>query len=176
MYQDKDSQKNLLVAIVLSVAVLLGWQVFYAGPKLKEEQERRGRIHSRSRPRQRPPAGSAERGARRAWHGGAAGRGPRRRPVVAEASRRGCAQGQPARRRRDPEPARVDRAQGRPHRRLVLVKYRETVDPKSPHVVLFSPSGAPHPYYAEYGWAPGGGQTLPMPGPDTVWQAEQGGR
>ena len=34
MYQDKDSQKNLLIAIVLSVAVLLGWQVFYASPKL----------------------------------------------------------------------------------------------------------------------------------------------
>ena len=43
MLQDQDNQKNLLVAIVLSVAVLLGWQMFYAGPKLKEEQERRQR-------------------------------------------------------------------------------------------------------------------------------------
>ena len=38
--QDQESQKNLLLAIVLSVAVLLGWQFLYAGPKLKEEQER----------------------------------------------------------------------------------------------------------------------------------------
>ena len=29
--QDQDNQKNLLLAIVLSVAVLLGWQMFYAG-------------------------------------------------------------------------------------------------------------------------------------------------
>src|SRR4029453_7322513 len=43
MQQDKDSQKNLLLAIVLSVGVLLFWQVFYAGPKLKEDQERRQR-------------------------------------------------------------------------------------------------------------------------------------
>ena len=49
MLHDKDSQKNLLVAIVLSVAVLLGWQVFYAGPKLKEEQEQIGRASCRER-------------------------------------------------------------------------------------------------------------------------------
>src|SRR5438034_298076 len=41
---DQDNQKNLLLAIVLSVGVLLAWQMFYAGPKLKEDQERRQRI------------------------------------------------------------------------------------------------------------------------------------
>ena len=56
MYQDKDSQKNLLVAIVLSVAVLLGWQVFYASPKLKEEQERRGRIQQQEQAKGQPAA------------------------------------------------------------------------------------------------------------------------
>ena len=35
---------------------------------------------------------------------------------------------------------------------LALVKYRETVDPKSPPIVLLSPSGSPHPFYAEFGW------------------------
>src|SRR5918992_5863838 len=38
--QQPDNQKNLLLAIILSVVVLLGWQVFFANPKLKEEQER----------------------------------------------------------------------------------------------------------------------------------------
>ncbi len=42
--QDKDSQKNLLLAIVLSVSILLAWQLLFAGPKLKEEQERRARL------------------------------------------------------------------------------------------------------------------------------------
>ena len=42
--QDKDNQKNLLLAIVLSVSVLLAWQLLFAGPKLKEEQERRARV------------------------------------------------------------------------------------------------------------------------------------
>src|SRR5918999_3975343 len=41
--QQPDNQKNLLLAIILSVVVLLAWQVFYAGPKVKEEQERQRR-------------------------------------------------------------------------------------------------------------------------------------
>src|SRR5680860_308435 len=40
MMQQGDNQKNLLLAIVLSVGVLLAWQLFYAGPKMKAEQER----------------------------------------------------------------------------------------------------------------------------------------
>ena len=35
---------------------------------------------------------------------------------------------------------------------LALVQFRTTVDPKSPAIVLFSPSGTPNPYYAEFGW------------------------
>ena len=35
---------------------------------------------------------------------------------------------------------------------LALVKFRETVDPKSPPIVLLSPSGSPEPFYAEFGW------------------------
>ncbi len=35
---------------------------------------------------------------------------------------------------------------------LVLKNYRETVDPKSPNVVLFSPLASPNAYFAEYGW------------------------
>src|SRR5947207_3353808 len=38
--QDPDQQKNLLLAVILSMAVLLGWQLFYAGPKLHQDQAR----------------------------------------------------------------------------------------------------------------------------------------
>jgi YidC/Oxa1 family membrane protein insertase len=40
MSQDPNQQRNLLLAVVLSMAVLLGWQVFYAGPTMKQEQAR----------------------------------------------------------------------------------------------------------------------------------------
>ena len=35
---------------------------------------------------------------------------------------------------------------------LSLVQFRETVDPASPAIVLYSPSGTANPYYAEFGW------------------------
>ena len=41
---------------------------------------------------------------------------------------------------------------------VVLKAYRETIDPKSPNITLFSPVGAPAPYWAETGFvtdAPG---------------------
>ena len=35
---------------------------------------------------------------------------------------------------------------------VVLTDYHETVDPKSPNVILLSPAGAPDAYFAEFGW------------------------
>ena len=44
---------------------------------------------------------------------------------------------------------------------VALKQYRETVDPKSPAIVLFSPSQTANPYYAEFGWVPATGSTHP---------------
>ncbi len=42
---------------------------------------------------------------------------------------------------------------------LRLKKYRETVDPKSPEIVLLAPQSTDYPYYAVFGWvAPPGSQ------------------
>src|SRR5215470_4193628 len=43
MFSQQPDQKNLLLAIVLSMGVLLLWQYLYANPKMKEEQERQRR-------------------------------------------------------------------------------------------------------------------------------------
>ncbi|MCH7832330.1 MAG: membrane protein insertase YidC [Proteobacteria bacterium] len=55
---------------------------------------------------------------------------------------------------------------------LSLVRYRETLDPTSPEIVLLIPKGAEKAYYAEFGWVSGDGQ--PVPGPETPWQASRG--
>ncbi|HSO41630.1 MAG TPA: membrane protein insertase YidC, partial [Rhodospirillales bacterium] len=54
---------------------------------------------------------------------------------------------------------------------LTLVNFRETIDPNSPEIVLFSPPGAADPYFAELGWvgAPAG---VTLPGPATRWDAD----
>ncbi|MGB8237069.1 MAG: membrane protein insertase YidC, partial [Pseudolabrys sp.] len=52
---------------------------------------------------------------------------------------------------------------------LALVRFRETVDPKSPPVTLLSPSGTADPFYAEFGWTGGSNSDLKLPTSETVW-------
>ncbi len=56
---------------------------------------------------------------------------------------------------------------------IKLLNYTETVDPKSPKVVLFSPLGAPHAYFAEYGWQGAARSQVPLPDSETVWQTTE---
>jgi YidC/Oxa1 family membrane protein insertase len=50
-----------------------------------------------------------------------------------------------------------------------LLGYRETVDPRSPSIVLLSPSGTADAYFAEFGWVAEG--DTKVPDKDTIWQA-----
>ena len=53
---------------------------------------------------------------------------------------------------------------------LSLEQYRETVDPNSPAIVLFSPSGAPEAVLRRVRLgSPPPGRRGKMPGPDTLW-------
>ena len=54
---------------------------------------------------------------------------------------------------------------------LVLVTERETIAKDSPPIRLLSPSGAADSYFAGWGWS---GEGLALPGPDTVWAASGG--
>jgi YidC/Oxa1 family membrane protein insertase len=58
---------------------------------------------------------------------------------------------------------------------LSLVQFRDTVDPLSPAIVLFSPSGTAEPYYAEFGWVAASGSTVRIPDQNTLWQQEGSG-
>ncbi len=55
---------------------------------------------------------------------------------------------------------------------LSLVQYRETTDPNSPAIQLFSPSGSPQPFYAEFGWINSSGRNLQLPTSETKWHQE----
>src|SRR5437764_5731114 len=56
---------------------------------------------------------------------------------------------------------------------VTLATYHETVDPKSSEVVLLWPSGTKDPYFAEFGWIPGDAGTK-VPGAETRWTASGG--
>src|SRR5579884_1555141 len=61
---------------------------------------------------------------------------------------------------------------------LTLADYHETIDPKSPEVVLLEPTGTKEPYFAEFGWCPSGGcKGTPdpaLPGAQTMWKSSGG--
>lgn len=52
---------------------------------------------------------------------------------------------------------------------LTLARFRETVDPKSPEVVLLQPPGTTDAYFAQFGWADTPG--IKLPSADTRWTA-----
>ncbi len=54
---------------------------------------------------------------------------------------------------------------------LVLTDYRETLAPNSPNVRLLEPRSDAKPYYVQYGWSAAPGEQVKLPDNDTVWAA-----
>lgn len=173
MLNDQENQKNLLLAIVLSMAVLMAWQFFYVWPRQQEEQERLTRVRQEQQVKAKEQAvpGTAKTG-QPAQPGAApvpsSGPAPAlTREAAIDASPRVAIDAPSLKGSISLKGGRIDD--------VVLRKYRETVSPDSPNVVMFSPSGSPNPYYAEYGWTAGDGAAQPMPNKDTLWGIEKGG-
>ena len=58
---------------------------------------------------------------------------------------------------------------------LALNNYRESLDPGAEIVTLLNPTGSASPYYALFGWAPGTGlNSDAVPGANTLWSVESG--
>jgi YidC/Oxa1 family membrane protein insertase len=168
----REENKNLLLAIALSVAVLLGWQYFFAVPQVERQRQATpqtqqagpGQAVNPNAPN--PPASPSQ-------AGGPAGPVPGTAPAPStqtvepreQALRR-------APRVRIDTPAMFGSINLRGARidDVALKNYRETVDPRSANIVLFSPSGSQNPYYAEFGWV--GGAAGALPGQDTLWTAD----
>jgi len=57
---------------------------------------------------------------------------------------------------------------------LVLKDYHEEIAPNSPLVRLLEPRSQDHPYYIQYGWTAAEGSSVKLPDNDTVWTASAG--
>ena len=169
MQQDQDSQRNLVLAIALSIGVLLGWQFLYAGPRQAAQQEQT-RIGEAQKQQTKPGVpGSGTPGV--ATPPGTVT--PSATPTVQPTLTRAAALAE-----RPQIPIETALVKGSINLRgalvddLVLTKYREQLDPSSPAVVLLSPATSPQPYFAEFGWLVPQGSTVVVPGSDTVWTAQ----
>ena len=179
-----DSQKNTFLAIALSGLVLLVWQVFVAGPQMEkqrqiaqEEAEKRGQVTpaptpgTAQVPQQAPgapgvPQPPAQPGATPPSVTTARPQPVSRDSIIAAAARVRIS---------TPTLSGSISLRGGRVDDLSLMKYREKIDPKSPPIILLSPSATPEPFYAEFGWVAGPGATVKLPDANTEWKQEGSG-
>ena len=161
-----NDQKNTILAIVLSALVLIGWQIFFGLPQIEKQKQQQGQE------RAQPPASTS------APPAGTPAQTPQTPAAAAPAqtmSREQALAASPRLRIDTPSVSGSIALKGGRIDDLSLIKYRETVDPGSPPIVLLSPSGSPAPFYSEFGWTTPAGANLKLPTPDTVWQQQGSG-
>ncbi len=189
-----DNNRNVLIAISLSFVVLLAWQFFVAGPKIEAERQRKLAEQARVEQTQVQQTGPDVAQAPQTPQPGQVPQAPQTPqpaqapqtatgtdtqvppaipggPATAMQSRQAALAG--AKRVAIETPslkgsinltgARIDD--------LLLTKYRETIDPKSPLIELFSPLGSDNPYYAEFGWVAAQGGPA-VPNAQTEWSGD----
>ena len=174
-----NDQKNTILAIVLSAIVLIAWQFFFGMPQMEKQRQQQ---QQQQQAQQAPPAP-----------------GPDGRPQPQPQPQTGAppVPGQPSQAGRPPVGPQLSREaviaanpriaidtprvngsvslRGGRLDDLSLMQYRTTVDPKSPPIVLLSPSGTAHPFYAEFGWVGQTGSGMKLPDADTVWRQQGSG-
>ncbi|CAM5773504.1 membrane protein insertase YidC [Bosea minatitlanensis] len=170
----KEDNRNLLLAIVLSVVILLGWQFFYAKPQMDKQQE----VARQSQQTQGQPAPAGTGGAPAASPPGqpagsaAPGTVPGAAAAPAAATREQALAASPRIKIDTPKIAGSISLAGGRIDDVSLKAYHETVDPKSPIIVLLSPAGGPNAYYSDFGWVAAPGSAVALPNAATVWTAD----
>jgi YidC/Oxa1 family membrane protein insertase len=151
------NNKNFFLAILLSAAVLLGWQYFIAKPQMQAEKARQATLAKQEKPASAatapalPGAAPAAPAARLSREAALKASGPR--IVIDTPMVDGSIQ---------LKGARIDD--------LRLKRYHESVDPKSPEIVLLAPKSTAYPYYADFGWV----GAAAMPGENSLWRQTGG--
>jgi YidC/Oxa1 family membrane protein insertase len=155
-----DNNRNFILAIVLSMAVLFAWQYFFV-PKPKPPSDKPAATEQTEpgAPEPGPPIP------------GTAAPEPSQ-PATTTLTREEALARSPRVAIDTPALKGSIALKGGRIDDLTLRDYRETVAPDSPNVVLLSPAGSPHPYYTEHGYVgPSGDTSLSLPGDDTLWTA-----
>lgn len=177
---DPGDQKNMLLAILLSVCVLLGWQYFYASPKVQRERDRLTKVEEQKKkagaqtPARTNPGGQAPAAPNAPAVAGAPPQTAGSVPLATSISRKAALGRSPRVKISTPSIDGTINLKGGRIDDIMLVNYHETPDKSSPEIVVFSPADAPSPYFAEHGWIAGPGTKVKLPGRDTVWTVTGG--
>src|SRR3982075_3513071 len=167
--------RNTILAVILSGLVLIAWQYFYNVPQMEKQRAAQQAQSELVKPApQATPAATPQTGAAPAPSANVpATNQPASAATVVD--RTTAIASTPRIKIDTPRVTGSISLKGARIDDLSLVQFRETVDPASPPIVLYSPSGTAAPYYAEFGWVPASGSTVKLPDRDTVWQQEGSG-
>ncbi|MBT5264956.1 MAG: membrane protein insertase YidC [Rhodospirillaceae bacterium] len=180
-----NEQKNLILAVALSVLVVLGYEFFYSIPQQQAEQARRLEIEAQQKAQH--PAGSTAPTAPASTAAGSPGSAGVSAPGgAAPAAGVPIAPGAPTSAQRDAQLKKTKRLivenprvrgsislTGARFDDLILSGYRETIDTESSNIHLLNPGGLPKSYLAEFGWVPSDA-AIKVPNKDSVWTAKGG--
>ncbi|MEO1017471.1 MAG: membrane protein insertase YidC [Pseudomonadota bacterium] len=159
-------QRNLILAIVLSIGIILAFQFFYEVPRMERVQQQEQLDRTRTTP---TPGDTTTTGDAVTPSPSVPGSAPIQSPEISR--EQVLSQGT----RVEINNARVHGSfsvEGARIDNITLADYRVTTDPNSPEIVLLTPPGTPHTYFAQFGWIPTDA-SLPVPTKDTAWQTRE---
>ncbi|MDI9846540.1 membrane protein insertase YidC [Rhodoblastus sp. 17X3] len=162
----QQDSRNLLIAMGLSLLVILGWNHFYGAPKVQQARQTLNQLNQiePGNPAQPGAAGNPAQSGAAGEPGRLAAPTPLTREEALAQSKRIALETPNLFGSIALKGARLDD--------VSLKNYRETTDPKSPNIVLLSPSGAPDGYFIDFNYVASRGVTLSLPKADTVWTAD----
>ena len=174
-------QRNLILAIVLSVSILLGFQVFVESPRVEDAQkakEAAQTINSATPGRALAPIpGQSIDGQSGVPTPGAVPPGAGA-PVAGQTvtprsiSRTAVVAANPRIKITTDRVIGSIRLKGGLIDDLTLLNYRQTLDKNSENIVMLSPLGTENPYYAQFGWTTTTAG-IAVPNANTVWSTDR---
>ncbi len=147
------NNKNFILAIVLSMAIIFGWQYFYAIPIAEQARQET----TTAQPNTTTTTTTAQ--------------VPGSATAVTPVTRDQALATTPRLKIETPELQGSINLTGAQLDDLHLTQYHETIDPKSPTIVLLSPAGTPNAFFAEQGFVGATGTIAKLPDSKTLWQA-----
>jgi YidC/Oxa1 family membrane protein insertase len=170
--------KNTILAIVLSLVVVVGWQIVVGLPQMAKQREQaqlKQQEQSQTQPGAQPNGSTPSTATPQANAPAAVPGAAAPSAQTATASRESVVAASPRVPIDSPQLRGSINLKGGRIDDLSFQNYHETIDKNSPSIVLYSPSGAPDAYYAEFGWVPATGTNAPLPTADTVWTQQGSG-
>ncbi len=170
---NSDNQ-NFILAIVLSVVIIFGWQFFYAQPEIERQralEEKHASQTTEGGDAAVPQAG----GDSTVPQGGSTPAAGDTGVAGALRSREAVIAATPRLKINTPSLSGSINLEGGKIDDLRLLKYHETVDPGSATITLLTPVDAKDAFFADHGWAPTTGSNVKLPTSKTVW-TPSGGR